>query len=238
MLASDWGAWTKYSYIERDETRKGDQVSSRTSRVVMIADSDYYLPIAINDQPLSPQQNRAELGKLRAEVARRKAESAESRAQRIAKFGKQQEENGALVLEFPKALTYTLSGEEEKNGYRVWRLAAAPKKRSGPLNRAAKVISGMAGTVWVDRDGFHIVRADCQVREPISMFSFFARVMPGTRIEIELQPVSETVWLISRYTMKLTVSKLWFKSTQVTDSRYSEFRPNEQVLAELLAEAQ
>ncbi len=236
VLASDWGAWTKYSYIERDETRKGEQVSSRTSRVVMIAESDYYLPIAINDQPLSDEQSKAELEKLRAEVRRRKAESAESRAQRVARFRKQQDENGALVLEFPKALTYTLAGEEEKNGHPAWRLATAPKKRAGPLSRAAKVISGMAGTVWVDRDGFHTIRGDCQVMAPISMFSFFARVLPGTRIEIELQPVSETVWLISRYTVKLTISKLWFKSTQMTDSTYSDFRPNEAVLAELLGE--
>ena len=234
VLQMDWAAYLEYALVERDETRKGDTVSSRTSQVVTIEGSDYYMPIAIDDRPLSPDQANLELRRLMDEIVRRRNESASARAQRLQAFKKQRDENGALILEFPKALAYTLSGEQEVNGHDAYILLGVPKKRAGPLSRAAKVLSGMTGTIWIDRSGFHTVRAECKVLNPIPVFGILARVMPGTHVELELSPVSESVWLISRYSLTLAVSRFWFKSTQVTTSTYSSFRPNSIVVAELL----
>jgi hypothetical protein len=60
-IQADWAADPDYADLERDEVQKGGKVTSKTSRVVMIAGSDYYLPIAVNDQPLSPGQASSEL---------------------------------------------------------------------------------------------------------------------------------------------------------------------------------
>ena len=83
-----------------------------------------------------------------------------------------------------------------------------------------------------------MIRAESDVITPVSIFGIFARVLPGTHMEIEMTPVSDSVWLASRFSMTVKISKfLFFRSTQVTRSSYSEYRLNGPVLDELLAKA-
>ena len=58
-LKSDWAADPNYAYVEKDEAQKGDKVISKTSQVVYIDGSDYHLLLAINEQPLAPEQEKA-----------------------------------------------------------------------------------------------------------------------------------------------------------------------------------
>ncbi len=234
-LQSDWAADPDYAYVERDEDEKKGQVTSKTSQVVYIAGSDYYLPLAIDDQPLSPDRKRAELEKLKNEVRRRNTESPETRRERIAKYKKQRDENEALVLDFPNAFTFELLREETTNGYPAYVLSGMPKKRTGPLSLAAKVLSGMRGTVWVDKANFHAIRVECDVITPVPVYGILAKVLPGTHIEFGMTPVTDSIWLVGRLSMDLRISKLGlFKSTQVTRSTYTDYRMNDLVLADLL----
>jgi hypothetical protein len=237
-LKSDWAADPDYAYIERAEVAKSGKSSSKTSQVAMIADSDYSLPIAIDDQPLAPSRQTEELEKLKNEVQRRNSESPEERRERIGKYRKQRDENDALVLDFPNAFTFELVREETMNGHDAWVLSGAPKKRTGPMSLAAKVLSGMRGTVWIDKEGFHAIRAECDVVTAVPVYGILAKVLPGTHIEFGMAPVTDSTWLINELTMKLAISKLlMFKSMQMTHSTYSEYRLNSQVLEELLAKA-
>jgi outer membrane lipoprotein-sorting protein len=237
-LDSDWARDPDYAYVERDETRKGESRTSRTSQVVMMAGSDYYLPLATNDQPLSPDWRKSELQKLKNEFQRRNAEDAAARQRRIDKYKKAREENGALLLDFPKAFTFEVVREESMNGFPAYVLSATPLKRTGPLSHAAKVLAGMQGTVWIDKENFHAIRGECYVVSPVPIYGILARVLPGTRVEIETAPVTQSTWLISKLSLSLTVSKFfWFQSTQVTISTYSDYRLNSEVLQELLAKA-
>lgn len=237
MIESDWAAALDYAYIERDETQKGATLTSKTSQVVMMEGSDYYLPIAVNDQPLPADQENAEIRKVKSELQRRKNESSSAHRQRIENYMKQRDENGALLFDFPNAFTFELIREDNVNGFPAYILSATPKKRKGPLSRAAKVLGGMRGVVWINRENFHAIGGDCTVVTPVPIYGILARVLPGTHVRIEMAPVNDSTWLISRMSMTLTISKFfWFKSTQVTRSTYSDYRPNAVVLDELLAE--
>jgi hypothetical protein len=233
-LKSDWAADPDYSFIERDEVEKNGMVTSKTSRVVYIEGSDYFLPIAINDQPLPPERENTELEKLRNEIKRRDAETPEARRQRIEKYRKQRDENEALVLDFPDAFDFTLVREETMNGYSAYVLSGMPKKRTGPLSLAAKVLSGMRGTAWVDKEHFHAIRVECDVVRAVPIYGILAKVLPGTHIEFGMAPVTESTWLIDELSMRLAVAKLGlFKSTQLTHSTYSDYRLNSLMLEEL-----
>jgi len=234
-LQSDWAADPDYAYVERDEVQKNDKVTSKTSQVVYIAGSDYYMPLAINDQPLAPDREKAELEKLKDEVRRRKAESPEARRQRIEKYRKNRDENEALVLDFPNAFTFELLRQETMNGSPAYVLSGTPKKRPETAGRAAKVLSGMRGTVWIDQENFHAIRVECDVINPVPIYGVLARVLPGTHIEFGMAPVTNSTWLIGELSMKLRVSKLIFKSMDVTRSTYSDYRLNSLVLTELLS---
>lgn len=50
-----------------------------------------------------------------------------------------------------------------------------------------------------------------------------------------MAPVTNSTWLIGVLSMKLKVSKLGFKSREVTGSTYSDYRLNDLVLTELLS---
>ncbi len=238
-LQSDWAADQDYAYVERDEVLKNEKMTSKTSRVVYIAGSDYYLPLAIDDQPLTPDLGKAELQKLKNEVRRRNAESPEARRQRIATYRKERGENEALVLDFPNAFNFELLREETMDGHLAYVLSGTPKKRTGgAMSNAAKVLSGMRGTVWVDKDNFHAIRVECDVVTPVPVYGILAKVLPGTHVGFAMAPVTDSVWLISEFSMTLKVSKFFlFKSTQETRSTYTEYRLNQQVLDELLSQA-
>lgn len=234
-LQSDWAADPDYAYVEKDEVRKNGEMTSKTSRVVYIAGSDYELPLAIDDKPLPPDREKAELEKLKSEARRRNAESPEARRERIGKYKKQRDENDALVLDFPNAFTFELVREETMNGYPAYVLSGMPRKRTGSLTLAAKVLSGMRGTVWVDKEHFHAIRVACDVITPVPVYGILAKVLPGTHIEFAMAPVTDSIWLLSNLSMDLKISKLGlFKSTRVTRSTYSDFRLNDLMLAELL----
>jgi hypothetical protein len=73
---------------------------------------------------------------------------------------------------------------------------------------------------------------------PVPIYGILARVLPGTHIEFGMNPVNDSTWLIDELSMNLTVAKLYFfKTTQNTHTTYTGYRPNAEVLKELLAKA-
>lgn len=236
-IRSDWAADPDYAFVERDETEKNGKLTSKTSEVVMMAGSDYYMPLAFDDRPLSPEEQKTELQKLKSEFEHRNREDQASRARRIANYNKARDEDGAMLLDFPNAFDFRILREETLHGYAAWVLSGTPRPRSGPLSRVAKVLSGMNGTVWIEKEHFHCIQADLNVVTSVPLFGSLAHVLPGTRIQLEMTPVTDSTWLIDNFAMTLKVSKLWFKSTHDTRSTYSDFRPNAAELDELLAKA-
>jgi hypothetical protein len=237
-LNSDWASDPLYASVERDEVQKGETLTSKTFQVVMIDGSDYRLPLAVNDEPLSPERQKAELIRFRNEVRRRQNESPSARRARINAWKKQRDENGELLLDFSTALTFQLVGEETKDGRSAYVLSATPIKGIVPLTRAAKVLSGMQGKAWIEKDTLHPILVECTVVTPVPVYGALASVLPGTEIEIRMTPVTDSVWLIAEVSTKLNVSKLHlFKSTAVTRSTYTQYRLNSSVVEELLSKA-
>ncbi|HXJ44704.1 MAG TPA: hypothetical protein VNH18_35785 [Bryobacteraceae bacterium] len=235
-LNSDWSADPEYACIERNEIQNGGAVTSKTFEVLMIDGSDYRFPLAVNDEPLSPERQRAELLKLKSEIRIRKEESPAARRARIEGWKKRRDEDGELLLDFNTALKFKLLREETRNGRQAYVLSATPKQGIVHNTRAAKVLSGMQGMAWVEKDTLQPMRVECTVMTPVPVFGPLASVLPGTRIEIGMTPVTESTWLIDEVSMKLSVAKVhMFKSTKTTRSTYSQYRPNSAVLEEFLS---
>jgi hypothetical protein len=237
-LNADWAADPLYAYLEKDEVQKGEKLTSKTFEVLMIDGSEYHLPRAVDDQSLSPDRQHAELIKFKNEVQHRKNESPSARRARIEAWKKQRDENGELLLDFPSALNFRLLGEETKNGYRAWVLDATPKPGIVPTTRAGKVLAGVQGKAWVEKDMLHPMHVECTVVRPVPVFGPLASVLPGTQIEIGMTRVTDSIWLIEEVSIRLNVSKLkMFKSSEMSRSTYSQFRLNSAAVEELLSKA-
>ena len=237
-LKSDWAADSSYASIERDEALKHGRVTSKTFEVVMIDGSDYQFPLAIDDQPLPPGRHQAEIVKLKHEIERRRNESPSARQSRIEAWKKQRDENGELLLDFPTSLQFHLEGEEIKDGHPAYVLSATPRPGVIATTRAAKVLTGIQGKAWVEKQTLHPIGVECTLVKAVPVFGALASVLPGTEIEIGMTKVAESVWLIDRVSMKLNVSKLhMFKSSSATHSTYTHYQPNSVALEELLSRA-
>jgi len=235
LLREAWDAVPGYAFVQRDESLSGGRLVSRTHLVVMIDGSDYYMPIANNDEALSETERARELGKLVAEKARREAQNAGAREKRTSGYLQQRRQNGMFITELPAAFHFTLAREATlADGHGVWVLAAAPNARKGPLSREAKILARMNGYLWVEKETCRIVRAEASVTAPVSIFGIFARVLPGTQIAFETEPGD--LPMLSRLSLTLSISRLGFHSTQQTISTYRDYRLNEQVIRDLLAE--
>ncbi len=237
-MQADWAAAPGFAFVQRDITTSKEKSIRKTHQVFMISGSDYYMPIAINDTALPADQQKLELHKLANEVDRRNRESPAEALERSEQYRKTREQNGILIEEFTKAFDFTLAGEETMKGHACYVLGAKPMAGYKPPNRTAKILAGMQGRLWVDKDTFHWVKAEAQAIKPESVFGLFAKVLPGTKMELEMIPVTDSIWLVSRFAVDLRLSILWRKSAKRTESTYSGYRPAAAALEEVLANGQ
>ena len=83
----DWAAAPRFDFTEEDRVPTG----TVRYQVMMVLGSPYYYRVAENGRPLPPDQARAEQQRLEEATARRRAESVQQRAARIAKIPEGQE---------------------------------------------------------------------------------------------------------------------------------------------------
>jgi len=234
-MQADWAAAPDFAFIQRDATTSKGVTTSKTHQVFMISGSDYYMPVAINDEPLPADRQKLELQRLDREVDRRNRQTPQEAQQRSEQYRKMRDQNGILLREFTKAFDFTFAGEELTNGHATYVLQARPRAGYQPPNRTARVLTGMQGRLWIDKESFHWVKAEAEVLKSVSIFGLFARVLPGTKMELEMTPLTVSVWLVSRFTVSTRLSILWWKSTKATVSSFSGYRPGPEALAEVLA---
>ncbi|MGA2877431.1 MAG: hypothetical protein ABSG13_00615 [Bryobacteraceae bacterium] len=233
-MQADWSAAPGFAFVQRDVTTSKGIITTKTHQVFMIQGSDYYMPIAVDDKPLSADQQKLELQRLRGEVARRSHETPQEARQRAEQYRKMREQNGILLEEFIRAFDFTIAGDETIDGHACYVFEAKPKAGYRPPNRTAKVLAGMQGRLWIDKESFHWVKAEAQALKPVSVFGLFARVLPGTRMGLEMTPVTDSIWLISRFAVDMRLSILWRKSTKATETTFNGYRPAAAALAEAL----
>ena len=227
VTQEDWKAAPRYAFIERDvESKKDRAKTSKTYEVLMINGSPYNKLIAINDKPLSKAQEAEEERKLQAEIQSRGQESSRDRSRRIAKYQKERRQDEAMMREMAEAFNYRIMGDEKVNGHDTWVLDATPKPGYQPKTRETKVLLGMKGRMWVDKQSYQWVKVQAQVVRPVGFYGFIAKVGPGTRFELEQEPVAGGVWMPKHFAVRVNATALGFLNENSTDDEtYRDYRP-------------
>jgi len=233
-MRSDWNAFPGFAFVERDsETAKGVTVV-RTHRVFMIDGTDYYMPVAVNDVPYTVEQLAQEREKLLKEIDRRTYETEKERQRRSDRYWKERNQTGILLEEYVKAFEFNLVGEEVINGYSTCILDAKPRLDYRPPNREAKILTGMQGRLWIDDYDFHWVKAEAEVLKPVSILGIAVRVLPGTHMELQMAPVSPSLWLVSCFTVAVKASIVWMSIEHESVTSWSEYQPATTALSDEL----
>jgi hypothetical protein len=234
-MQSDWKAFPGFAFVEHDSETSKHGTVVKTHRVFMIEGTDYYMPIAINDKPYTAEQMAQEHQKLVQEIDRRGHETEKERQRRSERYWKERNQTGILLEQYVKAFDFHLVGEEVVNGHPACVLDAKPRLDYRPPNREARILTGMQGRLWIDSHDFHWVKAEADVLKPVSILGIAVRVLPGTHMELQMAPVSPSLWLVSRFTVTVKASVLWMSAEQASDTNWSGYRPAAPALADELA---
>ena len=222
--AEDWKIAPDYDYIERDRQQGG---GTKTYEELMILGSPYERLVAVNGKPLSPERQTQEQQKLETTVVVRQKESQQERRQRIAMNEKERTGDHLMMEQLTKALDFKLVGEQKLGAQEVYVLKATPHPGYEPPNNEAKVLTGMEGELWIDKQTFQWLKVEATVIRPVSIGGFLAEVEPGTHFELEKMPVAGNIWLPKHFAMK-SQAKIFFlftRKSQADEVYYGYHKP-------------
>jgi hypothetical protein len=149
-LQADWEVAPQYNYYERDL----ENHETKTYEVLMILGSPYQRLVAINGMQLSREDQKEEQHKLDHVVAQRRGEAKEETEKRIAEYRGERHRDHRMMEELTKAFVFKLSGEAVQDSHQVYVLEATPRLGYRPLDKETKVLTGMRGTLWIDKATF------------------------------------------------------------------------------------
>ena len=221
---TDWKALPLFSYIEQDEDIKGGEKTTRTYRVCMLAGSPYSRLTEVDSQPLSPTQSNQEAEKLRSAIARRANESPKDRCRRLAQYQKNRERMFALLNEMGQAFEFQNLGVRKLDRHEVYVLQARPRPGYQPKSQETKVLTGMEGTLWIEKNTLQWVRVEAVSIKPIWFGWFIAKILPGTRFLLEQAPVTNSIWLPAFFSYAARADILWWQKGYFHSEKYREYR--------------
>lgn len=221
----NYAALPRFNYTKVERVPDG---STRTYDELMLYGSRYSRLVAMNGEPLSADRQQEEQRKLEEVTRRRSAESAAERAKRVRVYEQERARDQLLLNEMARAFDFMLAGEERLGSRDAYVLKASPRRGYKPPDMRAKVLTGMAGTLWIEKSSLQWMRVEAEVIRPVSIQGFLAKVQPGTKFRLDQEPVAEGLWLPTHYSMKARAKVLFFFSKNSDEEEsYSGYRPGE-----------
>ncbi|HEY1262892.1 MAG TPA: hypothetical protein VGF06_05165 [Terriglobales bacterium] len=218
------GNQTRFMFRVHKQTPSGSQ----TKIFVQTREAVAGLVVANNDKPLSPEQQKGEIWRIRrflkdpAEMKKKQKQEKED-AERYER----------IIRALPDAFVYEYDGTENgqagvgQAGLVLTRLKFHPNPQYDPPSRVEQVLTGMAGHMLLDAKKLRIARIQGTLAEEVSFgWGFLGHLDRGGRILIEQGNVWEGQWRVTRLEMAFTGKILLFKSINVQSAEISsDFHP-------------
>ncbi|HLK34487.1 MAG TPA: hypothetical protein VKT29_15435 [Terriglobales bacterium] len=201
----------------RRQTPKGVQ----TRQYVDTKEGTAGMLVAINDQPLTPQQRQQEMARLDqllnnlAELRRKQKQQKED-SERVTR----------MVRTLPDAFRYQYEGTEEVNGLKVVRLRFEPNPDFDPPSREQQVFTGMDGFLLIEPQQARIARIDGTLFKDVGFgWGILGHLDRGGRFIVVQGPVTNGYWTTTHMQLSFTGKALFFKSINIqTTEDSSAFR--------------
>jgi hypothetical protein len=184
--------------------------------------------IAVNDQPLSPQQQQGEIDHLNwlagnPEQLRKKHAREKDDADRTLR----------IVKALPDAFRYTYVGTEAsrpelgKHGDELVRLDFKPNPAYSPPSKTEQVLEGMKGYLLIDTTARRIAMIDGTLFRDVSFgWGIIGHLDKGGHFRVQQADVGDGSWQITAMNLKITGKILVFKAiSMISDETFSDFHP-------------
>lgn len=213
----------KHMFRSRRQTPKGSQTRLYVETTSAMAG----MLIAINDKPLTPQQQQAERNHLawlmgNPDQLRKKQAREKEDADRTLR----------IVKALPDAFRFEYAGMEssgvglDKEGTQLERVKFRPNPGYSPPSHVEQVLTGMQGYLLIDTTVRRIARIDGTLfREVTFGWGIFGHLDQGGQFLVQQADVGDGAWDITEMNLNITGKILFFKSlSKVSDEVLSDFR--------------
>ncbi|HEY1271833.1 MAG TPA: hypothetical protein VGF08_07600 [Terriglobales bacterium] len=214
---------SSFMFRARKETPRGTQ----TRLYVQTRDATAGMLVAVNDQPITPEQQAGEEDHLQSLVRnpdelKRKRKQEREDAERIRR----------IVRAMPDAFLYEYEGTEKgtaqigRAGDTLLRLRFSPNPDYDPPSRVEQVLTGMKGNVLIDPVKCRIARIDGALYREVSFgWGIFGHLDKGGHFLVEQAEVADSHWDVTHMNLSFTGKILLFKSLNIKSNEvYSKFQ--------------
>jgi hypothetical protein len=206
------------------QTPKGSQ----TRLYVETRDALAAMLIAINDRPLTAEQQQAETDHLNW-----LAGNPEQLRKKHAREKEDTERTLRIVRALPDAFRYTYAGTEAcrpglgKPGGELVRLDFVPNPAYAAPSKTEQVLEGMKGYLLIDSTARRIAMIDGTLFRDVSFgWGIIGRLDKGGHFRVQLADVGDGTWEITAMSLKITGKILMFKGiSMISDETFSDFSP-------------
>ena len=214
----------KHLFRSRKQVPRGSQ----TRLYVETNDAMAGMTIAYNDQPLDPQQQKAEQDHL-VWLANNPEQLRKKRAREKA----DEERTLRILRALPQAFLYEYDGTETgeaavgKTGDVLRRLKFTPNPSYSPPTRVEQVLTGMQGYLLIDTAVHRLARIEGTLFRDVTFgWGIIGHLDRGGYFRIQQADIGDGSWQITSMNVKVTGKVLLFRGLSIiTNEVFSDFHP-------------
>jgi len=226
-IAHEMDAAKDDSHKHLFRSRKQIPRGSQTRIYVETNDSMAGMTIAYNDQPLNPQQQKAEQDHL-AWLASNPEQLRKKRAQEKA----DEQRTLRILRALPNAFVYEYDGTETgeaavgKAGNPLTKLKFTPNPSYSPPSRVEQVLQGLKGYLLIDAAAHRLARIEGTLFRDVTFgWGIIGHLDKGGYFRVQQADVGDSSWEITSMKLKVTGKILLFRGLSITtDEVFSDFR--------------
>ena len=201
--------------------RKVDDGKITTKEIIETKDGDVARLIAIDDKPLPPDAEAAEIQRLQTLLAH-----PEIQAHRRKKEQADADRANEMIRLLPTAFLYKFEGMVDGPNGPCYRLTMRPNPSFTPPDREAEVYHGMAGELWIDQKQERMVKLNVHLIDDVNFgWGIVSKLFKGGTIVVSQRDVGDH-WEQDILRLNLTGRILLIKSLNIdTTEQESNFSP-------------
>ena len=207
----------RYLMHSRDE--KGDHIRD----IIESKDGVVARLIAIENKPLTPEQDELERARLNATL---------NSPSEFARHHKRDEQGKDLALRLlalmPEAMTYTYTpGQPQEPDFPGLQIVIdfKPNPNWQPPSTTSEALTGLEGRLWIDAETKHMVRMEGHIAHPVNLgWGILVRIAKGGLLELEQRPGPNGRWVFSHFVERLSARALMVKTVN-TNSTFDSSNP-------------
>ncbi|MBK7930165.1 MAG: hypothetical protein IPJ98_22650 [Bryobacterales bacterium] len=204
-----------------DSTGKVRRTDSTLHEVHISHGAPYSQLLAEDGVRLDPAALRREEQKRSRELSRRASRSSSE----LREFDQEMNERRLVMRQLPEAFHWTLHGEALHSGRSVWILRARPRSGWRPPTSEARILTKVAGDIWIDQQQLRMVKIDAHIEDTFSFAWFLLRIQPGFSFRFEQSFWEGREWLPRHATVKGAARIAGIKTVRLEiDTQYSSYR--------------